>query len=280
MADLDKKELEHVLNQLVEKLVRQGLLPPNNPELVKKVSAAIMTAAEKNELSLTTSDLKNPDPSTIHALSLACMAERNPDNKFNYTMLFSNKDTDDMKDEIKNVFSEMLKLKFKGKSISEKELQEKMIQLDNMADAIAKTMHNRFKKDDMVCKNNDIMNILGGMLFNTSHWKNPVNEANAVRYGGFDPSVGGSVGSVVQAIPFGDQIGTLDLDHSLSSETFMAQKDNPFTADPIGFKLDELISTLATNPIDTPMEEQLVDSGVIPNIPGRPRLTQHGNSNE
>lgn len=249
-SDLDEKELKEVLSQLIDVLIKKGILPPalDKMKLVDDVAKTLMDAKKQGGLELNNANLR--DPSIVKGLATACMAQLNPSNKFDYTILFKSQaglNEKEVHKQLDNVFSAMLLLKFDGKKVSkEKELFEEM------SEAAKITTEQLYKSMDhnLLCENKQLMNLFLGCVDATSE-----SELRRQFYGADKE---GEVQLVVFQI-LGDLIGALDLSPGTSSENFMSERDNPRTADPYGSKILEFIAErihMADNPIDTPVEVQ------------------------
>ena len=99
-----QEELEKVLEALVDKMFEKGLLPHsfNNKEARAKIIANIVHTFNQNNIELTRENIL--DPKIQKGLRLAIIAEvvgiNKPEFKFDYKILFLQKNPDDLKKEL------------------------------------------------------------------------------------------------------------------------------------------------------------------------------------
>jgi uncharacterized protein YlxP (DUF503 family) len=107
-----RKELEQELEKILNMEIQKGILRPMSKEEKKQI---IKTVADElmndPQISLTRDSLQ--DPKMRQTLGVACIAAANPNNKFDFKLLFKNQhelDKDELKQTIKAQLIENLKL--------------------------------------------------------------------------------------------------------------------------------------------------------------------------
>lgn len=145
---VSSEELEKKLANLLEALIKQGLVSPqlNKMQLVKTVAAKILDPKEHVDLSA--HQLNNTDITA--ALKVSLMAELSPQQKntprFNYVALFKREALED-KDELKQQLMPILRLILTGKRNNKELTQDELERLDELAEKLAKCMVNKAEKD-------------------------------------------------------------------------------------------------------------------------------------
>src|SRR3990167_10232950 len=143
-----KKELEEILKILIQ----QGFISPQTN--IEKIAGDVSKKLQEDpQVSLSLNDVKT-DSQTRQALSLACIAESNLPNKFDYRLLFKDqfKMTDDQSAQhqealtlqLKSLFVEMLKLSPEY----QKKLPEEQEKLDDQFDELAAHLAEEFIKNN------------------------------------------------------------------------------------------------------------------------------------
>ncbi len=224
---VEPQKLKEVLELLINSMVRKGLLP-EKPGL-----AAEVTEKLTNIKGLELNNLDHPD--TLKALGMACMAQANPANKFDYTLLFKSQKALDaltptiVAEQLKNLFTDMLalKLKFGHDKQLEKALDKNLVlkQLNNIASKISEKLFDKKQNDSF-------LNLCAGCL----------DAANDLRFQFY----GGSEDRVVSQF-VGNLIGAVDLTAEKGA-FFMNFNDDPATPDPLAMKTLEVINDIVSNP--------------------------------
>jgi len=241
-------ELRKVLDKIVDELIRKNLLPKSTDkkELIDGIVKKIVNDP-KISLSDLKTDLKIRKEDTYKALALSCMAASNPGNKFDFTLLFKPHDgdtQDKLKSELTKLFESILKprLEMKKKGLTE----EEQLALNKQFDALAALLlKEQFKYDPntKLYENQKVLSTIAAFVDTESDFRRNL-------YGSGKP------GEEPRPILFqlGDLVGVVDRAPDISGQSFMSQKDNPYTPDPMGFKIDEFFKELTNSPIDTPLE--------------------------
>lgn len=259
-----QQDLEKVLEDLVHQLVKQGLLPALSPQqkkdLVKEVSKNLMADPD---IYLRKEDLHKD--SIKKMLGLACMAECNPKNKFDYKILFKTP-RELKKDELKAVlaflFTELLKLKM-GKDL--KLTPEQKTNIDQRLDDLTSKLERQFEKnsDESLGENNNAFKLFAAVL-------DLLSEQRRACYG-VDTHITGSVFKPVPPAYVGDQIVRPNLSGG-EGDSFEAEKEkpNPNIPDPLGIHLFTLINDVAIDAILPEVESTLASEGMFYESP-KPR---------
>lgn len=250
----DVKELNKVLTEVVELLVKKGFLPAtvDKKALVRNVAEKIM---QNPDVMLNTQDLRKE--STLKGLGFACVAEQTMGNQVDYTLVFKHQSMLQEKDlalTFKSMFDELLKLKLKDLKKSPEEIKLMQKKLDQFAMKLATTVFQNVNKREMAFENKAICNTLNALI-------DPLSEGRRALYN-VDTHVTGAEFKPTLSVPYGDQMGVQDLAPDYSGGSFMAQKDNPIGPDPLGTKNDNLVSAVVSGAaiIDSPLEKQIMDA--------------------
>jgi hypothetical protein len=266
MPGLDKKDLtreELELLKLLEKMINQleklGLVKPEEKkDLFERVANKLTNPDPNNKLDLSLRNILDHKEDLCQALGLACIAELNPKNKFDYTLLLKPQDPRNekkLKEEMKLLFEELLILRLKlqeDKTLSKEERHE----LENKYNELAeKLMDKQFSPDpdSKVHENKKLLSTLAlflGMINIDNRLENTETQLRRNLYGV------GKAGEAPQVITYqpGDLLGVLDLAADISSDVFMSKRDNPYGEDLLGNKINLFFNALANNPIDTEIE--------------------------
>src|SRR3990167_6748646 len=208
-----QKEVEKIIKLHIQK----GFIAENVD--VKKLAETVTNKLQNDKsISLSETDVKE-NAGIQKAVGLACIAECNPKNSFDYSVLFKNQNEIDQKEfkkELKNIFTEAMKLNptYKNKSSEEKE------KLDNELDELAEFVSEKLLKNDSfpLAENQYALNFVAASV-------DMLNEQRAEfyreLYGAAEP---GEVRRVVEAVPYGDQIGLEDM--ASMGDSFQAKKND------------------------------------------------------
>jgi hypothetical protein len=276
IPDQGIKEFQKELEKLIQQMVQKGLLPALSLDKIQDLAMRVTKRLnEDKQVNLSIQDLKN-NPDTQKSMGLACMAECNPSNKFNYEMLFKNqfnldeKNRDnlelDLKNQLKNAFRDMLKLSPKYKESSKEEQEEINQQFDDLAEKLTQ----KFLRDDL-SENKQAFNLLSAcedLLSRPELYRANTDEDSSSDYRrqlyGVDTHVTGAVFKPVLAEPIGDQIGVLNLS-SGEGNSFEAEKMKPDVGapDPLSIKFSSILLEAAADELCPEIESALKSEGLI-----------------
>ncbi|MHB1221496.1 MAG: hypothetical protein ACYC0J_05845 [Gammaproteobacteria bacterium] len=204
------------------------------------------------------SDLAKTD--VKKSLQVACLAEANPMNKFDYTMLFkSQKDINEktLALELKNVLKEALLLKPGNKLMTDREL-------DELAQKLSKAILQNKNDDDLVCEKNGVLAMVMPCVEIITQ---QLSDQRRRDYGVDTTISGGEFIPVFQA-PLSDNTSILPaFGKSYEGEKLDPEIGKP---DPLGIK-DLIISPNEEKEIIKQLNEKLIDAGVIPSSAPRPK---------
>lgn len=246
MTIQNPQEFEKALHQIVELLLKKGLIPPqtNVNDLVKKVSEKL---TNDTKIQLTNDSLKNPE--TQKSLALSCMIAANPKNNFDFTLLFKSEMKLELKKEISKLLDNILELKPDGKSGNQKELDKNLLKLSEL-------LLNEMKNEKA------LLNTVGSLVNQfdklTPDYKLSDQQLEADNFARLynSPQTPGAITPVVQNIMSGNENGILDVALA-GAESYLGQIDCPNTGvpDPTGTRLLAVIAEVGQGaPIDTPSE--------------------------
>lgn len=272
IENMNKDEFQKLLEGLINNLKNKGILNPNvsTKDLAKSVTDELHN---NPNISISGPELKT-NPEMMQKIGVVCMAKANPQLTFDITLLFkpsNDIDPDDLKNNLKNLFAQMMKLNPTYKNAD----QNKRLEIDEKLDEMAEVIANRtlkYANKDALADNNEFLNILAGCLATLTASGNKDQEEFYRELYGVSQIAGGTM-SVVQEVPVGNQMGVLDL--ATSGLSFMGQVDNPDPGapDPLGIKMGAIINRIAEGDCGR-LENELVDEGVIPS--GAPKPTPAG----
>lgn len=253
LSEKELKEFKVELQKIVHTLAQHDLIKTNeNPE---KIIDRVIENLQNNKTEMSLDALKN-DKDFRKAMHVACMAEAHPQNRFDYTILFKKElDTKELQKQFKNIFQQMLELKPEYKNKSPDERKEIEAMLDKLAEQFSNKVEETYKLD----KKSVTINFAASFL-NAEPKYDPASQAAIERYG-VDIRHTGGVPVVVQAMVNGDRIGVMDglIEGMVGTDgtSFMAERDNPLTADPLGQKMNDLLNDIAVGAQDIiQLEEQ------------------------
>ncbi|MFZ2315335.1 MAG: hypothetical protein WAW86_06740 [Gammaproteobacteria bacterium] len=251
---MNPKALQAVLENLFKDLKKQGYEIKNAPELIKN----IIKKLGDEKVILFDSDLAKTD--VKKSLQVACLAEANPMNKFDYTMLFkSQKDINEktLALELKNVLKEALLLKPGNKLMTDREL-------DELAQKLSKAILQNKNDDDLVCEKNGVLAMVMPCVEIITQ---QLSDQRRRDYGVDTTISGGEFIPVFQA-PLSDNTSILPaFGKSYEGEKLDPEIGKP---DPLGIK-DLIISPNEEKEIIKQLNEKLIDAGVIPSSAPRPK---------
>ncbi len=230
-----KKELE----KMIQALVKLGVLSPNTD--VKALADRVTNKMKDDPNLFLSPEMMKNDSNVFKSLQLACIAESNPANKFDYTILLKKdleRDGPEFKEQFKAIFTDILRLSPQYDKRKTPEEEEELIkQLEGLAEIAFKKMEN---------EPNNLQNFLGHCLAVLSGLfdakQNPEEAFNRMLTGV------GKMGEVFQPTPdysIGDQIGVVN--YITYGKSFLGEKNSPDpgAADPLGIKLATMINFLA-----------------------------------
>lgn len=253
ISEKELQEFKAELKKIVHSLAQHDLIKTNeNPD---KIINRVMENLQNDKAELSVNALKN-DKDFRKAMHVACMAEAHPNNRFDYKILFKKElDPKVLQKELKNIFQQMLELKpgYKNKTQHEKD------EIENLLDKLAEKFTNKIDEAYKLDQKSVALNFIGSFL-NADPKYDPASEAAIERYG-VDIRFTGSVPVVVQAMVNGDRIGVMDglIEGMVGTDgtSFMAERDNPLTQDPLGQKINDLLNDIAVGAQDIiQLEEQ------------------------
>ena len=252
LLDINRKELEKHIGEIIEKLEKSGLMPSLTHEKKGELVAQITnTLVNDKDIMLTKENIESAEGKK--SLGLACMAACNPNNKFDYSQLFKDKlEFDDaLKLALKDVFKNMLDLKYKNDPEKRKDMEKN---LDNLFKVLEKNLTAENKQS--LAKDVLSMQMLAKMNPESSEQKQ-LQEQRIMDYG-VDTQNPGSVLKVVQAVVAGNQTGRKD--NAPSGDNFMGKLNEPDAdvPDPLGTKLAAVINSLADGVITSPSEREII----------------------
>lgn len=247
---VDKKEFMRELEKIVHGLIQKGLIPEKTDVKTLVESVYNKLHADK-DLMLDASDLKNEN--TQKSLGLACMAQANPNNKLDYTFLFKNpskENRDEFEKQLKNLFTEILKLNPKLTKENQKELEHDInLLVERFTDKL-------IKDNRPVPENKSVFDVVAAGI-------DLLSEQRRATYG-VDTTIAGGVFIPPQMTPLADQLDNLPA----AGESYEAHKQHPQPGepDPLGFKLVEILEQVAggSNIIDSFQEANLLAESNTP----------------
>lgn len=235
---LDIKELEAVIKGVMDKLESTGLIPPGLDK-ASIISTVTEKLAKDPEISLTKETLN--DVAVQKALGVACIAQANPSNKFDYSLLFKDKLLLD------KTSTDTLKLLFKDMFKKDPNQLEK---IDTLMNVLSKNLTPENQKE--LGKDLLAMQILqeGPMQ--------QMQRDQRVQDYGVDTHNPGSVLKVVQAVVAGNQMGRQDL--ARDGDSLMGKMGNPDanTPDPLGTIASAVINSIADGVITSDSERDML----------------------
>lgn len=250
----EEMDLRKLLEEVIKLLKENNLLPKDadNKSIIDNV---MKNLKEDPKFIITKESLK--DPKIKQTLAVACIAQHTLGNNFDLGLLLapqSQLTPNDLTKQLKAIFDKALELKLKDKNKSPEEIAAMQKQLHTLAEKLTPRLMAQFKKLDKNAKgheNQQLSELVTGMLDSCSQLKTQF-------YGTHQP---GAVSiPVFQMV--GNLVGALDMESDISKPSFMSQEDNPIGPDPLGTKIDSLVSTVANGGaiIDTPLEQQIIDA--------------------
>lgn len=240
IQNVSKLELEQKLEEILNLLIKKGLMPAlsasEKKELTQKISEKLINDPK---ISLTKDDLK--DDAVQKSLGLACMAQllhtKDPNYSFDYSMLFKSQleiEQKDLQKEMKLLFTNILKMNpsYQNKAREEQKMME--ADINQFAEKMSQQMQ---EKNELLLKNDKVMNVITAGL-------DMLSEQRRSLYG-VDTHTPGAIFKPVLAVPFGEQMGLQDL--ATSGESFMGKRDepNPNIPDPLGLHMAAIINYIA-----------------------------------
>lgn len=267
IEDMKLEEFQELLEGLINHLKNKGLINPGKD--TKELAKAVAEDLNAEGISISGKDL-NANPETMKSVGLACIAKSQPELKFDIKILFTPQneleDADDLKKNLKNIFTEMLKLQPNYKNASEEEKKE----MDEKLDEMTEVLTNKFldtRSEEPVAKNESIFSLVAACLdvLTKTSSNNDQEEMFREQYG-VNPIPGGSE-STVLAIPAGNQMGVQDL--ATTGLSFLAQVDNPDPGapDPLGIKMGAIINRIAKSDISSDFAYELKHEGILDSSP-------------
>lgn len=267
MPKLEGRELEQILDLILQQLQENGMLPKNISEREKGkiIENVIETLSNYQELSL--DDIKKPQVKNALCLSLVSeyVGLKNPNHKFEYGMLFDQnlvlrKDIQSkLEVGIKNLLNELNNTT----PTPEGKLQPEII--NKMAINIANDLTNQYLKqenNDQLLENKSLFKTLGelftGILCGFAD--SPLTESLRNLHGGIDPRVTGGVLSPVRYAA-GNLAGIVDYVATPNDQSFLGKSSgyNPGDPDPLGIEnaIHNRISSISSVPANK--ETSLLD---------------------
>lgn len=267
LVNLKEEELRKTIEEILQKLIDSGLIKINDEERKHIIDNVTKTLAADDKTFFLTKESLN-DPNTRLSIGLACIAEMNPANKFDYTLLFKQKFELEPKleDNLKNI----LKPELKKEPLTDKQKQELNKRLAMAALSLKDKLNpEQLEKALLQLKMQMERSYLAETLKNTSNrMNNTFNELTPgtpeyQRYQtrvtdyGYDIKNPGSVVPVLQAIVAGNETSRQDL-AAPGSKSLMGQllDTNTGKPDPLGIKLGNLLNDLLDGVINSKPEEE------------------------
>lgn len=264
---IESSSLEAVtkeLEKMIEKMKEIGLLPKNTD--VKELAESVVNTLKNDNGPLLTPEKIKQDPSVFKSLQIACMAESIPNNKFDYTLLLKkdlNLEKDDLKHQLKNVFTEMLKLSPANKK---NRTAEEEAELDEQLNKLVEGTVQKLDNDP-----DNMMHLLSQTLLMLS-FMSEAKESPEIAHNRMLTGIG-KIGEVFQPtldVSLGDQIGVIN--YMTSGKSFLAERNNPdpTVPDPLGIKFAAIINYLADGQTNK-FEEKMLDFALTPSAAPKPQ---------
>lgn len=248
------EKLQAVLENVFKELKKQGYEIKNAPELIKN----IIKKFEHEKIFLFDNDFTKPD--VLKSLQVTCLAEANPMNKFDYTMLFKTQKEMDEKTlafELKNVMKEALLLKPGNKQLRDSEL-------DNLAEKLSKALAKNRNEHELVCEKNGVLAMIMPCVEIITQ---QLSDQRRRDYGVDTTISGGEFIPVFQA-PLSDNTAVLPaFGKSYEGEKLDPEIGKP---DPLGIK-NLIVSPNEEKEIIKELSEKLIDMGILPSSAPRPK---------
>lgn len=262
LNDAEKSEFTKTLVIIIEQLKRKGLLPPQIS--TKELAENVATKLNQDDVELTLEDIKKPEMQK--ALGLACMALCNPNNKFDITILFKNLhdvEPDDLKNQLKNVFTAMMKLHPEYKKKSPADQEELNESFDKLAEKITRQLNKEF---ELTHENNFAFSLLAACF----QLSNDLVEQRRQIFG-VDTHTPGATFVPVQVENVADQMATAFL-LPVQGDSFAAKSASPDAgvADPLGTKFFNILMSVADNEVSDALEEELRSQHLLIKSPFEP----------
>ncbi len=252
MTPQDRLKAE--LEKIFKELLKQGYEIKNAPELIKNITDRF----EKENIFLFENDFAKAD--VQKSLQLACLAEANPMNKFDYTILFKTQKEVNEKTlaaELKNVLAAALLLK-PGRALANERA------LDDLSEKLAKALLKNKFSDELLCEKKGVLALVLPCVDVVSE---QLSDQRRRDYGVDTTIAGGEFIPVLQA-PLSDNTAALPA----YGKSFEGEKLDPEIGkpDPLGIK-DLIISPNEEKEIIIKkMESKLMDEGLLPSTAPRP----------
>ena len=237
LANIDKKELEQVLEKIIEQLIEAGFIPAELTVGKKKDMVSEISNGLANDDSIRLSKDKLNEPETLKLLGAACLIQCKPQGKMNFLELFKKDLKLTLED--KNDFQELYRLLLNIKSENDPKKREELVKrLDELLETLAKRL--RLENKDTLIKDLHIQKLLADQ-----RWAD---------YGVDTQNPGGLLKSF-QGVCMGNLSGRINLAMPGSDNAAgQAKDDNIGKDDPIGTKAANAVKNLLDGSINTPSE--------------------------
>jgi hypothetical protein len=254
IQNLDRKELENKIEEILNLLEKKGLIPTLLPEAKKELTKKVSeTLINDPKITLSQDDLKNEN--VQKGLGIACVSELVPNHKFDYRLLFRKQleiEPKELQKELTLLFTHALKLTpgYQNKTqMQQLEMEEKLAEL-------SEKMTDKFLENNKepLLNNDKVTGILDAAL-------DLLSEQRRTLYGMDTHNPGGILKPVLE-VTYGEQMGIQDL--AATGDSFMAKRDAVGgIPDPLGIHMANLINYLADGNT-TGYEQYLMESNIIP----------------
>jgi|GEM_PF-6415241 len=262
LFNLDRKELEKKIEEVLDRLIKSGLVqvsPEEKKNIVQRVTDKLVN---DKRVTLSKEDLQNKD--TLKSLGLCCIAELNPKHSFDYVKLFAK--TLDLEPNLDQKLTALFEKKYEANKALKLTPGQKLAVQDSTKE-LTDLLEKKLRSDDKTQLTKDILAL------------DILEEARAeqriVDYG-VDTHHPGAVLKIVQANVSGNQMAFQDL--STSGENFMAKVNDPSLGeDPLGIKILAVTNAIADGVVNTEAEKTLLQLLHQNNVPmyDTPTLRPH-----
>ncbi len=236
LLGITQKELEKILDKMIDQLVQAGFMPEPTPEKKKEMITDISQKLTEDEDILLTKDKLN-QPETLKLLGAACLIEMKPDGKMDFRDLFKNKLELKLGD--KKLLQELYETMIKIKAIHDPNKIEELIKrLDKILEILEQRLHVDNKKE--IIKDMHIQKLLA--------------DQRHADYG-VDTQNPGALLKVFEGTCVGNLTGKLNL--ALAGSQNAAGKaldSNTGSPDPVGTKTSNAINNLLDGSINSKSE--------------------------
>ncbi len=257
-------ELEKVIKKMIEANLIPGLKNYDHAAIATLAKNVTETLHKNHDINLSKDDLHNKDSREV--LGLACQAQfvqqKNPNFKFDYTLLFKNQImmTDDQKLKLKKdltleltkLFTEMSKFYPHPTPGGKKKLEE-----------LAELLAEKLMDNGRMQENSKLLALIFGCQRQLQLDEKLMTEQRRELYG-VDTHNTGAVFLPVPAPVEGNKQGLLDMAFQGGS-SFMGElmNANPDQPDPLGIKMVHIIADIGSGALSGDLEQRLMADHII-----------------